>query len=1073
MVLSDVSIKRPVFATVMSLLIVLVGLRSFGLLPVREYPDVDNPVVSVSVDYVGATAETIESTIIEPLEQALNGIDDIRNIDSTAAYGNGRVSVEFNPNRDIDEAATDVNNAVQAALGKLPEDAERPVIRKASSGSRALMWLAVRGDGYSPPELTDIADRIVKTPLQVLPGIANIIIGGQRKYAMRIWLDPDKMAARGVDPRDVRNTILANNLQLPAGVIEGAARKFTVLADAQIADPHVFQDLVIRRDADQVIRIRDIAEVELGADNYNTITRYKGRPVVGIGVVKTSVANELAVSDVVRASLPTIRKDLPPGVQIDVAVDGSLFVRESLREVWITLAIAGILVVLVNWFFLRSIAATIIPSITIPVAVIGTFTVMQAAGFSLNVLTLLGLVLAIGLLVDDAIVVLENIYRHQELGEKPLPAAIRGAKEVGFPVLATTVALIAVLLPLSILPGNTGRLFREFSLTVAISVAISTFVALTLVPMMCARFLKHSKSHGKIYLAIERLLDWAQGHYERALRWSVGHTRAIYIFLLVNVLASVGLFMVLPKTLVPTEDRGSFLTIAKAPRGSTLAYTNVTVEKLQAEVAKIPEVEGYFAAIGLAIGGAPKTSEGFMYTRLVPWRERSVKQQDIVASLFPSFLSMPGALAFPINLPSLGQSRQSDLDFILKSSLATLPEFVDVVEEVSARAREIPHPGGNGPALVNLDTDLEVDNPQLEVRFDRDAAADLGLSVRDVLEAMQIALSEGRTNDFILRNKQYDVIPALAPRFRSAPDHIDRIHLRAANGRMVPLSAVVRVVPTVAPAELHHYDLQRSATVTANLAPGATLGYVLDEMDKIAAEVLPKGFSTSLSGASREFRESSAALYLTFAFALLFIYLILSAQFESFIHPMTILFSVPMAVLGALATLVILYYGGGLIGMDTTPFSMNLYSQIGMVLLIGLVTKNSILLVDYANQARAHGKDMLEAIIGAGLTRFRPILMTAVTSILGSLPLAIATGAGGESRRPIGAAVVGGLTFSTIFTLMVIPVVYRLLVELAERFGINTVPPAIELGEFEELPSESSEAPDAGEETATDSGKLE
>lgn len=1067
MVLSDVSIKRPVLATVMSLLIVLVGLRGFGLLPVREYPDVDNPVVSVSVDYVGSTAETIEATIVEPLEQALNGIDDIRTIESTAAFGNGRVSVEFDPSRDIDEATTDVTNAVQAALGDLPEDAERPIIRKASSGSRALMWLAVRGDGYSPPELTDIADRIVKTPLQVLPGIANIIIGGQRKFAMRVWLDPEKMAAREVAPRDIRAAILANNLQLPAGVIEGATRKFTVLADAQIKDPAVFENVVIRRDGDKVVRIGDVAEVELGADNYDTITRFKGRPVVGIGVVKTSVANELAVSDIVRATLPAIRKDLPPGVSIEVAVDQSLFVRESLREVWITLAIAGVLVILVNLFFLRSISATIIPSITIPVAVIGAFAVMQWFGFSLNVLTLLGLVLAIGLLVDDAIVVLENIYRHQEMGEKPLAAAYRGAKEVGFPVMATTVALIAVLLPLSILQGNTGRLFREFSLTVAISVAISTFVALTLVPMMCSRFLKHSKSHGRVYQAIERLLDWAQDLYERALRWSMDHTKAIYLFLIVNVLASAGLFYVLPKTLVPTEDRGSILTIAKAPRGSTLAYTSKTMEKLQDEVGKIPQVEGYFAAIGLAIGGAPRTDQGFMYTRLVPWRKREVKQQDIVGMLFPKFFSMPGALAFPINLPSLGQRSQSDLDFILKSSLATLPEFLDLVEKVTTRAGEIPHPGGEGSALVNIDSDLEVDSPQLDIRFDREAAADLGLSVADILEAMQITLSEGRTNDFILRNKQYDVIASLAPKFRAMPDHIDRIHLRATDGQMVPLSAVVKTVPTVAPSELHHFDLQRSAKITANLAPGATLGYVLDQMDKISDELLPKGFTTALTGASREFRESSAELYLTFAFALLFIYLVLSAQFENFVHPMTILFSVPMAVLGALATLAILFFGGSVMGLNSAPYSMNLYSQIGMILLIGLVTKNSILLVDYANQARARGIQTLEAIVSAGRTRFRPILMTSVTSILGSIPLAIATGAGGESRRPIGAAVVGGLAFSTFFTLLVIPVVYRLLVTLADKAGLNTIPPLVELGEFDDIASDDSSTGGESEAMAT------
>ena len=1025
MFLSDLCITRPVLATVMSLLIVLAGLAAFLNIPVREYPDVDNPVVSITTTYVGASPTTVESTITEPVEQSLNGIEGVRNITSISGFSRSSVTVEFVAGRDIDLAVTDVSNAIQRAFDDIPNEAERPIVAKSGANSFPIIWLGLQSEVYSPEDLTDIVDRIVKPPLQILPGVAEVFMGG-RKYAMRIWLDPARMALHRVDPADIRRTVIENNLQVPAGEIEGATRKFTVLADAQIDDPSVYENLIIREDGETRVRIKDIGWVELGSDNYNIMTRLSGRPTVGAGIIRQSRSNQLEVSDAVRRALPAIRAALPDGVDLDIAVDSTIFVRASLREVWFTLGIVFALVVLVNLIFLRSTAATIISSIAIPVSLIGTFAIMTALDFSVNVLTLLALVLTIGLLVDDSIVVMENVYRRQELGETRLVSARRGSKEVGFPVLATTISLVAVLIPLSLLSGNLGRLFREFALTMAGSVLISTFVALTLVPMMCAQFLTVTSVHGRLYRAIETFFSGLNHGYERSLTWAITHRKTIGLFLLTTIGLGLFLLTIIPATLVPVEDRGRFITIIKGPQGSTLSYTAQTLDQVEARIQQIPEVEVFFEAVGFSLGGPPSTSNGIVFTRLVDWRDRAVKQQTIVGQLFPEFFALPGALVFPINPPSLNQRSINDLEFIIKNASATQEEFTQAINTMLDHVRGL-------RSLINVDGDLRLDNPQLDMVFDRDRAADLGVPVSSVAQSLQILLSQSKIDEFIMRSKQYDVITALASRYRSLPEQIGEIYVRSRSGSMVPLSSLVQAVPSIAPARLNRYDLQRSATITGSLAPGATLGAMLADVQAIAADVLPAGFSSALGGSAREFVESSAAVYLTFLIALAFIYLVLSAQFENFFHALTILGSVPLALCGALLVLF------------ATGHTLNLYSQIGIILLVGLVTKNSILLVDYANQERARGKDLLTAVLEAGRSRFRPILMTSVTSIFGALPLALATGAGAESRRPIGAAVVGGLTFSTAFTLLVIPVVYLFVTYLAERFGFNMIPPEVSL----------------------------
>ncbi len=1030
MSLPGISIRRPVLATVVNLLIVVLGLAALKALPVREYPDVDVPIVSITTTYFGASPETIEATITEPMEQTLGGIEGIRSISSSSSSSVSRINIEFVAGRDLDLASTDVSNAVQRAVGELPLEADQPMVSKSSaSGSGAIMWISLFGEGISPEDKTDIADRLVKTPLQLIPGIAQVMLAGERRYAMRIWLDPARMAARGVEASDVRAAVRANNLQVPAGQIQGQGRKFTVNVDAQIDQAPVFERLVIRRNGDQVVRIEDVGWVELGSSNYDTQTRSFGRSIIGLGIVTQSTANAVAVAKAVRDALPEIEATLPKGMSLFIGPDDTVFVDQSLKQAGSTLLIVFALVILVNLLFLRSITTTLICSIAIPISLIGTMAAMFLMGFSINVLTVLSLILAIGMLVDDSIVVLENIYRRQELGEAPRIAAFRGAREVAFPVLATTAAVVAVLVPLAAIAGNTGRLFREFAWTMAAAVSISTFVALTMVPMACALYLRVSTKHGVIYNTIERFFVALNSGYKKALVWSLGHRLLMVAVLILTIGGVAFLGSALPRTLVPTEDRGTFMTFLKAPQGSTGAYTDRALRQAEEHVLALPELHGNFAAVAMGFGGPGDTSSGIIFTRLKNWDERERSQQEIVASLFPKYMAIPEAMVFPINPSSLGQSfRNADLELIIKSPTANLDDFQGVVQSTLEQIKQV-------PGLINVDTDLLFENPQLDVDIDREYAADLGLSAASVADSLRLLVSEGPADEFILRNKQYDIVMSLAPRYKSFPEQLDEIHLRTASGTMVPMSTVATSRTSVAPATLSHFDLVRSATITANLAPTLTLGDALPQVLGIAEETLPAGYSTSLGGLSREFIESAGAIYITFGLALLIIYLVLAAQFESFLHPVTVLLAVPLASLGALATLSMLGH------------TLNIYSAIGLILLVGLVTKNSILLVDYANQEMARGAGVVQSVLAAGRTRFRPILMTSLTSVLGALPLALAVGAGAESRRPIGAAVVGGLIFSTAFTLLIIPVIHIFIVRLGNKIGLNMIPPSVDIGD--------------------------
>ncbi|MCR9096996.1 MAG: efflux RND transporter permease subunit [bacterium] len=1034
MTLSDLSIGRPVLATVMSLLIVVAGVAAYRSLPVRELPDVDKPVVSISTIYIGASPETVEATVTEPLEAEMNGLEGIEVITSSSYYGISVINVEFAAGRDLDLAATDVSNAVQRAVGDLPEEAERPVVRKSGADSSPIIWINVFADDYSLVDQTDIADRLVQSRMQLLPGVAQAVIGGERRYAMRIWLDPARMAARGVDALDVRDAIRRSNLQLPAGELEATTRKFTINADAQLEEASDFAAIVIRETEDMPIRLRDVGWVELGSANYHTITRYAGRETVGVGIVRQSRANELDISDAVHAEMRAIEPSLPPGVELTTATDSTIFVREAMKEVWQTLAIAFGVVVLVNLFYLQSRTTTTIVSIVIPVSLVGTFAAMAVLGFSVNILTLLALVLCIGLLVDDAIVVLENVYRHQETGEGRLDAAKRGAREVLFPVLATSAAVIAVLVPLSLMSGDTGRLFREFAITAAAAVAISTFIALSLVPMLCSRFLTVKERQGPLSSAINRGIAVVARVYDRLLDRALRFPVAIAVLLLAVVATTWLLFERIDQTFLPVEDKGEAMIFIRAPEGSTASYTARALDQVEEVLLATPEIDGFFEAIGMGFGRGEDTGLGSLFIRFRHWSERERKQQDVVESLYGQLLGgIREALVLIFNRPSLGQESDSDIEVVFTSASADLFEFADLMGQIVGRAQAL-------GTLYNVDSDLRLANPQLDIDFDRERAADLGIPIGSVAESLRLLVSQGPADEFVLRNEQYDVVMALESPLRSVPEQLGEIHVRSASGAMIPLSSLIEPKAGIGPSTLNHYGLRRSATFSASLLQGADLEDTLQRLEAIFDETLPPGFTRDLRGNAKEYRESSQQVLITFGLALVIIYLVLAAQFESFLHPLTVLFSVPLSTLGALFALW-LFNELHEKGFYSAPQSLNLYSQIGMILLIGLVTKNAILLVDFANQERARGASLQDALRAAGHTRFRPILMTSTTSVLGSLPLVLASGAGAESRQAIGVAVVGGLLFSTIFTLVVVPVVHAWLVTLSERFVRAPDPP--------------------------------
>ena len=1009
MKLSDISIRRPVLASMLSLALVLFGIIGYLKLSVREYPDVDPPVISVSTVLPGANPQVVETAVTDVLEEELSTVPGLRTLTSSSAEQQSSITLEFTLDRDVDVAAQDVRDKVSRVRDRLPDDVEEPVIAKQDADADAFFWLALSGANYNLLQLSDIADRLVKKQLQSLNGVGQAFIAGERRYSMRIWLSRAALVARGLTVQDVEAAVRSRNVEIPAGRIESTQREFTVRSLGELKTPELFRELTVASPNGQLVKLKDLARVELGAEDERSTLRFRGQTALGVGIVRQSKANLISVADEVRLALPKIQAALPTGVHLEVAFDGSVYVRRSIQEAEETLLIAAGLVVMIIFVFLRNLRATIIPGLAIPTSIVGTFAVMYFLGFSINNLTLLALTLAIGIVVDDAIIVLENAYRHQEeLHEAPLTAAINGTREIAFAVIATTIALVAVFTPLAFLQGNTGRLFNEFGIAVAGSVIISGFVALTLTPMLCARILRVPPRHGALYQALERAFVGLADSYARSLSWALRRRGVVVGAVLTAAVAAGFIFVSLKREFVPPEDRGWFLSFSIAPEGSTLGYTDAYQQRLEAIIAKTEGVESYFSVVG-GFTGTP--SRGILFTLLKDWKDRSRSVEQIIGEVQPQYFGVPGVLAFASNPPAFGGFGKP-VQFVVQH-----PDFDSLVRGVDTlvkRARQV-------PGLTNVDSDLRVNKPELTVNFDRDRAEDLGVPVRDVAVALQSLLGGQRISTFTRDNKQYDVIAQLAPEERATPSDMDGVYLRGRDNALIQLQSLAQVREGVGASQLNHHNRIRAATIDANLVPGFTLGEALDSLNALARTVLPPGSSTALTGESRELEESGSSLYFAFVLALIVVFMVLASQFESLIHPFTVLLAVPLAVTGALLTLLIF------------RSTINLYSQIGMILLIGLVTKNSILLVEYSNQLRERGLDAFEAVREAGRIRLRPILMTSVSTIMGALPIALGLGAGSISRRPLGYSVVGGILVSTVLTLYVVPVAYTLLDHLRSR----------------------------------------
>jgi multidrug efflux pump len=1010
MKISETSIRRPVLASMLSAALVLFGVIGYTRLAVRELPDIDPPIISVTTVLPGANAQVVETAVTDVLEEELSTIQGIRTLSSTSSEETSNIGLEFTLDRPVDVAAQDVRDKVSRVRGRLPVDVLEPVIAKQSADAQPFYWLALSSDNYDLMQLSDVADRLVKARLQSLPGVGSAAIFGERRYSMRVWVDPQALSARGLTVQDVEGAIVSRNVEIPAGRIESTRREFSVRSLGELKTPQEFGELVVASQGTQLVKLKDVARVELGPEDDRSIFRWKGTPSVAIGVVRQSKANLIDVAKRIRAELPAIQQTLPTGVKLESAFDGSQFVTHSINDARLTLLIAAILVVLIIFVFLRNVTATIIPGLAIPASIIATFAIMYFLGFSINNFTLLALTIAIGIVVDDAIIVLENAFRHQEeLHESPEEAAVNGTNEIGFAVIATTIALVAVFSPLAFLTGTAGRLLSEFGVAVAGAVVISGFVALTLTPMLCAKILRMQHEHGPIFQIFERGFNALAERYASLLRKALDHRYWVFWGTIGVVAATVLLFFVYPPTrlqreLIPEDDRGFFLVVVRGPEGASLPYTDGYVRKVEQIIGHTPDVNGYFTIVGGFAGGV---NSAFVGVILKDWGERHTRVDQMIGGLFPQLMGIAGVFAFPYAPGAIGFSQP--IQYVVQN-----PDFAKLTALMGPFVGRVSQIKG----LANVQTDLFVNKPELRVTFDRDRAEDLGVPVRDVASALQTFLGGRRVSTFTRNDKLYYVMVRLDPKDRATPSDMRGIYLRGKNGQLVQLDALANVKEGVGARQINHFNRVPSFTLSASLMPGLAQGEALDSIDAVAKQVLPPGTTTALAGESREYKESGSAIYFAFVIALIVVFMVLASQFESLLHPVTVLTAVPLAVAGALVTLkfaAIIHRSGA---------TLNLYSQIGMILLIGLVAKNSILLVEYANQLREKGLDTVAALLEAGRIRFRPILMTSVATIMGAVPVAWGIGAGSAARKPLGYAIVGGVFFSTALTLFVVPAAY-------------------------------------------------
>ncbi len=1026
MIISDLSIRRPVVASVLALVILLLGVLSFSSLPVREYPNTDPPVVSVTTVLQGADAATVESTLTEPLEEQISTIDGIRLLKSESSEQVSKITIEFNLDRDVNEAANDVRDRVSRARGRLPDEVDEPQVSKEEADASPIIWFSLNSDKRSLLELSDLADRIVKQRMQTVPGVGNIIIGGEKRFAMRVWLSGEKLAAYELTPNDVTAALQQQNVDIPGGRTESLTREFTVRVEGDMKSADDFNNLVITTRNGHPIFLKDIGRAELGSEDYRTRTFFNGSPTVGLGIVRQSQANLLDVADGVKKERETILEAglLPEDVNIELAYDSSIFVQRSVDEVYSTLAQAIGLVVLVIFLFLRNIRATLIPLITIPVSLIGTFAVMAALGFTINVLTLLALVLAVGLVVDDAIVVLENIYRRVEEGENPIRAAVRGSRQVAFAVIATTLTLVAVFVPVAFQSGTTGRLFYEFGITLAVAVVISSIMALTIAPMMSSRLLKVKMIDGKskhswfydktepLFTAMERGFAWM---LRGALKFSV-------VSVLLVIAAGASVFYLYPKLkseLVPLEDRGLFISILSAPLGSTPDYTQQYVATMDRIVRDQEETASNFSVTALGRGTPGAADQGLMFTRLKPWEERERTTQAVMGEVAGRYgAEVTGGIAFPIpRRPLGGSSLGSNLIFVLQGS-----DF-DQLEKFGGQLMGQMRQNG---MFTNVRPEPRTNKPEVKVIPDRLRCADLGVEVREVAETLQTMFGGTDATRFKKNARQYDVVVQMEDSERVTPSDLARVYVRSGSGKLVPLANLVQIKEGVAPEKFPRYNRLSAYIINGDMAPGRTLGEGVDWLETNAKEMLPTGYSYTFDGEAREFVESSDDTLVLFALALLFTYLILAAQFESWVHPVTIYTGVVIAIAAGVGAIWATQFPWfrGIFGLDI--LTDNLFTKFGFIMLIGMVAKNGILIVEFANQLQLDGRTAREAAYDAAVLRLRPILMTAIATVFGVAPIAFASGAGAETRNPLGFVVIAGVASSALLTLFVIPVFYIL-----------------------------------------------
>lgn len=1024
MILSDISVKRPVFATVISLLLIAFGLISFQELPVRQLPDVDPPVVGIRTNYPGANATVVETRVTQIIESAIAGVPGIKTIESNSSDGSSRITIEFLLSRDIDAASNDVRDRVSRILNNLPEEVEPPEVSKADDDTRPIIWFSLTSPVMDILQLTDYAERNIVDRLSVVDGVAAVRIGGQKRYAIRIHLDRQAMAAREVTVQDIETIMRSENVELPAGKIESINRDTIVRLNREYGRPQDFETMVIKEGADGgFVRLGDIARVELGAERDERTFRGNGKPIIGLGVVKQSKGNTLAVANAVKAEMARISETLPESMELLASYDSSVFIDKAIDEVYFTLAVAMGLVVLVLYLFLGDIKTVLVPAVTVPVCIIASFWILNLTGVSINLITLLGLVMAIGLVVDDAIVVLENIYRRVEEGEPGLLAAYRGARQVGFAVIATTLVLIGVFVPIMFLTGNVGRLFGELAITMTAAVVFSSLVALTLSPMLCSKLVRRRNKKPAFARALDKIFKRMQAAYGRSLEVCLNNKTVITLCFLTCFAMIFGLQQRIPSELAPIEDRGSLFMRMRGPEGASHEF--MQKQMLLVENQLQPYLEnGEMVRMLLRVDGG----SGWGFLILSPWDERERSSSEILNEMRPKLVgNVPGALAIPIETSGLTRGGGGDpFEFVIGG---------DTYEDLGRFKQIMLEELEDYEGLTDLDVDYRETQPQFKVRINRARAADMGVSVQSIGRTLETMMGGRRVTTFVQDGEEYDVILQAEEKDRMSPLDMENIHVASTRtGELIPLSNLVSVDEVSGAGDLRRYNRVRALTLSAGLGEGYTLGEVLTHVEQVVRDNVPDVTAIDYKGATREYKEAGSDIYFIFALALVVVFLILAAQFESFIHPFVIMLTVPLAVLG------------GLLGLWAAGSTLNIYSQLGLIMLIGLAAKNGILIVEFANQLRDEGMSVREALLDASKTRLRPILMTGISTAMGAVPLMMASGAGANSRVTIGVTVFGGVIVATFFTLFIVPVFYDYFARFTKSPGFV----ADKLKEFED-----------------------